>query len=129
MIYEHWTEVPRTETCWPYKFFTPQELACKGSGSLLVIPSFVEALDQLRHLWGGPLTVNSCYRSPRHNAIVGGSPLSRHKAGDAVDISIVGRDRKKLRMLAINQGWDGIGLYNSFIHLDLRGSKARWGSW
>lgn len=129
MIYDHWTQVPQSYAAWPYKYFKPQELASHGDGSLLVDHSFLDALDRLRSVYGSPLTVNSAYRDPRHNALVGGSPLSRHKAGDAVDISIVGKDKDLIRRLATEQGWNGQGLYNSFIHLDRREGKARWGSW
>jgi len=129
-LYEHWTQIPRTDNAWPYRYFTPKELACKGSGSLLVVHSFIEALDMLRSFYNSPISINSSYRSPRHNALVGGAPLSRHKMGDAADIGIVGKDKEEIRRIAEKMGgWNGVGLYNSFIHLDRRERKATWGSW
>jgi uncharacterized protein YcbK (DUF882 family) len=130
MLYENWSQVPNTWGAWPAKYFKPEELASKGDGSLLLDIEFLTALDRLRSAYGSPLTVNSAYRDPRHNALCGGSPLSRHKAGDAVDISIVGEDKELIRRLAnTHGGWNGQGLYRSFIHLDRRGYPARWGTW
>ena len=43
-------------------------------------------LEPLREQWGGPITINSGYRTPEHNREVGGSPTSLHTQGLAVDI-------------------------------------------
>jgi len=129
MLYDHWSQVPNNWDAFPAKWWKPEELASRGDGSLFVDRGFVSALDLLRSSYGSPLACNSSYRDPRHNALVGGSPLSRHKMGDAADISTVGIDRDVLLRLALEQGWDGIGLYNSFLHIDRRGSPARWGNW
>ena len=45
-------------------------------------------LDPLREAWGGPVVVNSGYRSPALNAAVGGAPRSRHMYGEAADITV-----------------------------------------
>ena len=45
-------------------------------------------LDPLREAWGGPVAVNSGYRSPALNAAVGGAPRSRHMYGEAADITV-----------------------------------------
>ena len=54
-----------------------------------------------------------------------------HKIGGAVDIGAKGTSlalHKLILQLIIDgkipQG--GVGLYNSFVHYDIRGSKARW---
>lgn len=52
-------------------------------------------LDPLRMRWGGPITVNSGYRSPRLNAAVGGVPSSQHTTGHAADISVGSRRGNK----------------------------------
>jgi uncharacterized protein YcbK (DUF882 family) len=50
--------------------------------------------------------------------------------GDAADIGIVGKDKEEIRRIAEKMGgWNGVGLYNSFIHLDRRERRATWGSW
>tara|TARA_R110001632_G_scaffold208707_1_gene333100 strand:- start:668 stop:3547 length:2880 start_codon:yes stop_codon:yes gene_type:complete len=76
------------------------------------------------------LTINSNYRSPVYNCTVGGASNSMHKTGGAIDIGT--RSPKKLYNLILKlisenkipQG--GVGLYNSFVHYDIRGSAARW---
>ncbi len=44
-------------------------------------------LDPVRELWGGPLAVNSGYRSAALNAAVGGAARSQHLRGEAADIT------------------------------------------
>jgi uncharacterized protein YcbK (DUF882 family) len=128
LIYEHWKQVPRTDNAWPYRFFTPKEIACRGTGGLVVVHGFVDRLDKLRSLFGSPLRLNSAYRSPVHNALVGGAPLSRHKFADAGDLSTVGQDRELIKRLAEKVGFTGYGHYDTFLHVDL-GRPRQWGKW
>jgi len=44
-------------------------------------------LEPIRDLAGGPINVTSGYRSPTLNSLVGGSPESQHKTGEAADIN------------------------------------------
>ncbi len=57
-------------------------------------------LDPLRDAWGGPIHVNSGYRCPRLNQIVGGTPSSQHQRGEAADIT-VGSPARNRRLLAL----------------------------
>jgi len=43
-------------------------------------------LNPLREAWGGPIKVNSGYRCPRLNSLVGGSKTSAHLTGYAADL-------------------------------------------
>lgn len=76
------------------------------------------------------LTINSHYRSPVYNCQIKATPNSMHKTGGAIDIGTT--DPKKLYNLItglISQGKileGGVGLYNSFVHYDIRGKYARW---
>lgn len=104
---------------WPH--FSPAELACSHCGEL---PSDldVELLDKLeilRKLQDQPLKVNSGHRCREHNLYVGGAAYSQHKAL-AVDLALSGHDPLQLYKNAISLGFLGIGLGDSFIHLDLR---------
>lgn len=45
-------------------------------------------LDPAREMLGRPVTVNSGYRCPALNKVVGGAPNSQHAKGEAVDITI-----------------------------------------
>lgn len=46
-----------------------------------------DCLDPIRELWGLRLIVNSGYRCPRLNALVGGVKNSQHMRGEAADIT------------------------------------------
>lgn len=88
--------------------------------------------EQLRHILAdNPIGAISYYRSPSHNAAVGGASASRHMAADACDWSVetiqrFGRGRFEA---AINKVWgnNGIGHYPSgSAHTDARPYRARW---
>ena len=89
-------------------------------------------LQYLRNKLGKPIRVNSAYRSPEHNAKVGGVKTSQHLLGKAADIVIKGMPTTELYNFieeAISNGdmlQGGLGLYDTFVHYDIRGSKARW---
>ena len=118
--------VPQSFGAWPWQYFTPKEIACRGTGRLVVNHRFLDSLDILRSRFGGPLRLLSAYRSPYHNAFVGGAPLSRHLFADAGDISIVGLDKFLIERLAKEEGFAGFGYYRTFLHIDL-GQRRSWG--
>lgn len=79
-----------------------------------------------------PIKINSAYRSPAHNAKVGGVPNSQHVFGKAADIVVKGLSPRMV-YAAIEQlisdgdmSQGGLGLYDSFVHYDHRGYRARW---
>jgi uncharacterized protein YcbK (DUF882 family) len=89
-------------------------------------------LQILRNEIGKPIHINSGYRSPEHNRRIGGVPNSFHTKGMAADIVVRGISPRKLSKIIrklISQGKmekGGIGLYNTFVHYDIRGYNARW---
>lgn len=104
---------------WPH--FSPSELACKHCGEL---PSdldteFLDNLQRLRSILGKPLRLNSAHRCRIHNALVKGAPYSQHK-NIAVDVNLAGHDPVNLYKLALEVGFLGIGVAETFIHLDMR---------
>lgn len=80
--------------------------------------------------------VSSWYRDPAYNTAIGGAGESIHMTGGAADIN-----KKGLAPLALARLIHGrhpaahrlgIGLYHSFVHVDVRGfigrqAPARWG--
>lgn len=76
--------------------------------------------------------INSSYRTESLNKKVGGSTTSQHLYAKAADITIKAMTPKdvhsKIEELikkgTLSQG--GLGLYNTFVHYDIRGSKSRW---
>lgn len=115
--FPHYSAIPHGFWRWPN--FTPKEIACKGDGSIMVDVNAMDALQKARLYAGVPLYINSGYRSPLHNARVGGAPLSRHKYGDAFDISLRGFEKEQLHRILLAAGFIGFGLrYQHFIHAD-----------
>ena len=108
-------------------FFTPQELKCRGSGTLLVYWPMLEAYNKLRaEGWLKPHRPNSFYRSPEYNRRIGGARRSRHLFS-AVDIprSAIPNVPGMLRR-AVELGFSGFGCYPTFLHLDFRERPAVW---
>ena len=87
-----------------------------------------EVLDPLREAYGRPIRVNSGYRCPRLNALVGGTPNSQHMRGEAADIQpVVGNEGdldELARILIANGKFDQLILYPTFIHVSYR--KLGW---
>jgi hypothetical protein len=127
--YASWKLVPPGVWCWPN--FRPGELACKGSGKLLIQRRALDALQALRRDVGKPLVIASAYRSPEHNAKVGGAKDSRHMRGDAFDVVLAGHDPLALVMAAKRAGFTGFGFYPAsktpFLHIDM-GAPRTWGA-
>ena len=92
----------------------------------MVVLGFLDRLDLVRSRFGRPIRLLSGYRSPYHNARVGGAPMSRHLAGDAGDLATVGLDKEVIERLAREEGFTGFGYYRTFLHIDL-GRKRSWG--
>ena len=109
--------------------FSRSEFACKcGCGLDEIQLSVVELCQEVRDHYGVPVTVTSACRCPSHNSYVGGSSGSRHLECDAVDIVVHGVDAPDVQdFCEILVGDDGgLGRYDTFTHLDLRGHRARW---
>jgi hypothetical protein len=82
-FYDHWRDVP--EKAWRWPNFSPAEIACRGTGKLLINEPALDKLQALRNRLGKPLIVRSAYRSPEHNRAVGGATRSKHMDGAAFD--------------------------------------------
>lgn len=85
-------------------------------------------LDKVRQILGDrPIHVNSWYRPQHINERVGGSRLSRHQYGDAVDVrSNYLSPAQIYKLLEPLHLLGGLGRYFGFVHIDWRGTKARW---
>ena len=117
------------------KNFSRSEFACKGGasccgGAAPISDSLVAALQMLRDTVGQPLTVNSGFRCPKHNARVGGAKSSQHLLGKAADIAVPpGWTAQRLADVAedtieaFQRG--GIIMYDTFVHFDVRGWNYR----
>jgi len=111
--------------------FTSQEFACEcGCGDDGIDPSLIVLLEWLRAAMGGQaVQINSGVRCADHNAKVGGSTHSQHLFGRAADVVVA-----EVLPDAVADFFDdcgvsdqiGIGRYDTFTHVDVRGTRARW---
>lgn len=110
--------------------FDSKEFACKdGCGYDEPDKKLVDALEVLRSKAGDkPLIINSACRCQTHNKAVKGSPNSQHLKGKAADVRPpTGMTTAKFAEIAEQTGlFGGVGIYNTFVHVDVRKGKARW---
>lgn len=112
---------------WRWPNFKPDEMKCKGTGRLALDPDAMDKLQALREAVGIPFHVVSAYRSPEHNSAVGGATRSKHMEGIAFDISMSNHpDKEEFKKMAEAHGFNGIGTYPTFVHIDTRPNRARW---
>jgi zinc D-Ala-D-Ala carboxypeptidase len=125
--YTHWSKVPKS--AWRWKSFSPQEIACKGTGSIAINEAALDKLQALRDKLGRPLLLTSAYRSPEHNKRVGGAKNSQHMLGIAFDVRMENQDPQKFEAAARAVGFTGFGYYpkQGFMHIDT-GAKRSWGT-
>ena len=99
-----------------------------GADPIFVSPRLVELVQNIRTHFGRPLIITSGYRTPRHNAAIGGAAHSQHLYGRAADIVVVGVSPEQVADYAecLMPHSGGVGRYRSFTHVDVRADKARW---
>ena len=111
------------------KNFTVKEFACSdGTDTVFISLALVNLLQKIRDHFGKAVIINSAYRTESHNKAIGGATYSQHKYGLAADIHINGVKPKEIaayvETLLPSSG--GIGIYKSFVHVDVRRAKSRW---
>ena len=129
------------------KNFSIEEFDCNDGSKMPInvyhnMVKVANQLQVLRNYIGKPIQINSAYRSEQYNAKIGGAhkidkkgnriETSQHVFGRAADIVVKGMSPLAVHTtieLLIEKGdmlQGGLGLYNSFVHYDIRGTKARW---
>ena len=112
------------------KNFRLREFASKdGADEVLIDDDLLTLLEAIRSEAGDKAnTINSGYRSPAHNKAVGGVSNSQHVKGTAADIVVEDTDPLTVGQIAEyilgNRG--GIGVYQTFTHVDTRANRSRW---
>lgn len=109
--------------------FRVREFACTdGSDPIFISPDLVDILQKIRSHFGKAVTITSAYRTPTKNKACGGTTYSQHLYGMAADIKVSGITPKKVAEYAesLLTGKGGIGIYDTFTHIDVRTTKARW---
>jgi hypothetical protein len=124
------------------KYFTADEVFYKGASDKKLglnteppeelwdnIWKTIEMADKARHTLGRPIKITSAYRSPKYNKAIGGASKSHHIQFNALDLrtsapKTLHKILKGMRDKGMFKG--GLGLYNTFVHLDTRGNNADW---
>ena len=96
------------------------------------VKELASKLQTIRDVLNKPMYINSAYRPTEYNKSIGGAKRSQHLTASAADITVKGMTpkqvmravRKLVKNGVIEQG--GIGLYNSFIHIDIRSNPTKW---
>ena len=109
--------------------FKVKEFACKdGSDPIFISPDLVDILQKIRTHFGKAVTITSAFRTAKHNTAVGGAAYSQHLYGTAADIKVKGIKPKDVAAYAekLLPNTGGIGIYSTFVHVDVREKKSRW---
>lgn len=102
-------------------FFAPDETRCKCGCGFDILKSQRDTLDALRDAVGFPLIVVSGARCQRRNRLVGGATDSMHLRGLATDIQLPSDPAQRWSLLHhASQMFSGIGVYDTFLHVDRR---------
>ena len=122
---DYWNKVKYFK---PEEFISPRDEDATLLDGLTMDETLIKALDFVRKEVG-PLKVNSGYRSKKYNREIGSNDSSQHVKKKAADIHIDSQEMgDQIEYWFVDYvGVDcGIGRYNGFLHLDTRGTKARW---
>ncbi len=112
--------------------FTKKEATCKcGCGQMIIQDDLYRLMEIVREYCGGySVNVHCVNRCVNHNKNVGGVSNSQHLRGAAMDFHIPKLDMPDLHSLMFelynSDVVNNLGLYNSFIHVDVRTGKKRF---
>lgn len=117
--------------------FSLSEFGCKDRTAvpqkyIANVTKLAKNLQVLRDHVKKPIVLNSAYRTPNYNRSIGGAVQSQHLTASAADIRIAGMTSKEvhatiLKLIAEGKMHNGgVGLYNTFVHYDVRCLPARW---
>ena len=111
------------------KNFKVSEFKCNdGSDTVLISDKLVDLLQNIRNHFGAAVTINSAYRTESYNKKIGGATKSQHVNGTAADIVVKGATPLEVAQYVehIMPDSGGIGVYQSFTHVDVRANRSRW---
>lgn len=115
--------------------FRVKEFACKdGTDPIFIDRALVIILQAIRSHFNIDVNITSGYRTPSYNRqLKGSAEFSQHLYGMAADITVGNKEHgyippKKVaayvETLLPKSG--GIGIYGTFVHIDVREVRSRW---
>jgi lysozyme len=124
------------------KFFTARELFFRGASDARLglntdppkrlwphLLAVAKVADQAREILGKPVRIVSAYRSPAYNRAIKGASLSTHQQAQALDLQTKNTAGLYLILMELRRAGvfsGGLGLYPTFVHVDVRGYPATW---
>lgn len=112
------------------KFFNRIEFKCNcyNCKPYAVDAELLEVLEDVREHFDAPVYITSGWRCEKHNTNVGGAKDSKHLYGIAADFKVRNVSPIDVHGYLVERYPDcyGIGLYSSWVHLDVRPERARW---
>jgi hypothetical protein len=97
------------------------------------IADTARVLDRLRLRLDSPIRISNAYRTKQYNQLIGGAKQSQHLVFNALDFVVEGNSRPShwARALRSIRNDDrafkgGVGLYDTFVHVDTRGHNVDW---
>ncbi len=110
--------------------FKLREFKCNDNSRVVVLNAeLIAVLETARRHFGKAIKINSGYRTVAYNSTLkNSSPKSQHTHGNAADIVV--SEVKPIDVYNyFNQTYPakyGVGIYNTFVHIDVRPTKSRW---
>lgn len=111
-----------------YPNFSAKEMACKHCQAEGIQPALMDKLQELRTKYGKPIDITSGYRCPQHPIEAKKPTPGAHALGLAADIGVEGAEAYRVLQLALELGFNGIGVQQKrgpgrFIHVDVRNGE------
>lgn len=118
----HMIDLAYVNASWPLsKSFTVGDFMDYNHGRYAIFsPAVVNIMQDIQNDANTPIWITSGYRSPTHNAQVGGVAWSRHQYGDAVDFTSPSPNYSFLQSLCLKYDASFTLIYTNHIHCDWR---------
>ena len=111
------------------KHFSRYEIACEcGCGFESVHPETLRLADEVRDFVGAPIAPSSGARCCEYNRLIGSTDQSQHTRSRAMDLPVSYPRAVYDWLCESYPDAYGFGLYRSFVHIDSRRDKSRWGN-
>ena len=117
--------------------FKLSEFDCKSGcdmpeSVLMEVKKLANQLQIIRDFIQQPIYINSGYRCKEHNAKIGGVKNSKHILGQAADMRVDNVSPEDLyeaieNLIKFNHIFEGgLGVYQTFVHYDIKLTRSRW---